>query len=91
MKYLGEATPEEVAAAFSTRVGTTYERVNDEQAEYVCKRCTLTFHSDSPWIMSSLCDECFAETDREKWEQRLAVSQFLQNRNRTEGGLPEPG
>lgn len=74
MKILGPATPEEVAAAFDTRQGTTYERVNDDQKQHECKRCERTFFaSPKAWILSSLCDPCFAEADREKWERRIAA------------------
>lgn len=72
MKILGPATPEEVAAAFDTRAGTTYERVDDEQTEYACKRCERAFFAASKaWIFSSLCDPCFADADRERWERAL--------------------
>lgn len=78
MKILGPATPEEVAAAFDTRAGTTYKRTDADQKQHRCKRCERTFFAaPKAWILSSLCDPCFAEADREKWDRRVAVAETM--------------
>ena len=75
MKILGPATPEEVAAAFDTRVGTTYERVNDAQTWRTCNRCKRRFYvSPTAWLFYGLCDPCFefaAVTRAVEWVRRF--------------------
>lgn len=70
MKILGPATNQEVHdAIFNTNVGTTYERADDDQHEYTCKRCGRVFFAGpKAWIFASLCDPCFSIQQHEKWQ-----------------------